>query len=271
MRAQEKKGIYQAGLFMLAMLAILMVFIILIGKENALFSEKKIYKAHVKNAKNLKPGAFIQLNGLKVGQVNDVSILSQDTVEIKLSIREEFAKWIKKDSTISIETAGLVGDKFLEIKDGSTGAPNATTSDILEGSADSSLEKIVGQGEGVLEKVESVLVQLNGILSQMGTEQRISKTLTNVQGSSKKLENLLKKIPAASLSSSLKKLETTTKRLDAISARIEQGPGTLHSLIYDQSLYQELEGLLGGAKRNKIIRYFIRESIESSKKDTTVP
>ena len=49
-------------------------------------------------------------------------------------------------------------------------------------------------------------------------------------------------------------------------SRIENGPGTMNSMIYDDGLHDDLRSLLGGASRNKIIKYFIRESIKGSER-----
>jgi phospholipid/cholesterol/gamma-HCH transport system substrate-binding protein len=60
------------------------------------------------------------------------------------------------------------------------------------------------------------------------------------------------------------KLEKTATSAEKIMARIEKGPGTLNSMIYDNALHEDLRALLGGASRNKVIKYFIRESIKKS-------
>ena len=56
------------------------------------------------------------------------------------------------------------------------------------------------------------------------------------------------------------------QRLDRILGRVENGPGTANSLIYDDVLHDDLKALLGGAQRNKVLKYFIRESIKNSEK-----
>jgi len=61
-----------------------------------------------------------------------------------------------------------------------------------------------------------------------------------------------------------KALSKTSEDLAMISSQANKGPGTLHSLLYDNAVYEDLQTLFGGAKRNKVLKYFIRESIKKS-------
>ena len=59
-------------------------------------------------------------------------------------------------------------------------------------------------------------------------------------------------------------LQNSASSLTEISNHIKEGPGTLHSLIYDRTLHDDLRTLIGGSNRNKVLKYFIRESIKKS-------
>ncbi len=63
---------------------------------------------------------------------------------------------------------------------------------------------------------------------------------------------------------SMESVNKSSASLERILTRIEKGPGTINSLIYDESVHDDLRALLGGAQRNKVIKYFIRESIKKS-------
>ena len=65
---------------------------------------------------------------------------------------------------------------------------------------------------------------------------------------------------------SITQLNHTLTRFNKISTRIEDGPGTLHDLIYDQAISDDIKSLTGGANRSKVLKYFIRESIKNNNK-----
>ena len=65
-----------------------------------------------------------------------------------------------------------------------------------------------------------------------------------------------------SFSQSITNLKSSSDSLSRLTKRVEEGPGTLHALIYDQGLHEDMRSLIGGANRSKVLKYFIRESIK---------
>ena len=57
-------------------------------------------------------------------------------------------------------------------------------------------------------------------------------------------------------------LQETVTSLKRTSAALESGQGTLGLLAHDPALYEDLRALVGGAQRNKLLRAYIRKTIE---------
>jgi len=57
-------------------------------------------------------------------------------------------------------------------------------------------------------------------------------------------------------------LQSTVSSLKRTSAALENGEGTLGLLAHDPALYEDLRALVGGAQRNKLLRAYIRKTIE---------
>lgn len=57
-------------------------------------------------------------------------------------------------------------------------------------------------------------------------------------------------------------LHATATALRAISEGIEAGDGTLGLLAQDPALYEDLRALVNGAERNKLLRYYVRKTVE---------
>ena len=57
-------------------------------------------------------------------------------------------------------------------------------------------------------------------------------------------------------------LADTVSSLRRTSESIEQGEGTLGLLAHDPALYEDLRALVGGAQRNKLLRSYIRKTIQ---------
>jgi phospholipid/cholesterol/gamma-HCH transport system substrate-binding protein len=57
-------------------------------------------------------------------------------------------------------------------------------------------------------------------------------------------------------------LAATMASLRSTSEAIDAGEGTLGMLANDPSLYEDLRALVGGAQRNKLLRSYIRRTIQ---------
>lgn len=263
-RKQDQQKLLKAGAFLSFLCVVLMIMVISIGKQNSVFESKTTLKARVNNVSNLQPGSYVDLRGIKIGTVESIDIISESEVEIEMKVLTSKLKWIKKDSQISIATAGLVGDKFLEIIPGTEASPVINPEkDILAVKKEEVLNEIVNKGGSIASSTEKILSRLEAMVSSRQFEEFI----ISLNKTSGHLEKLTQEMSQAEMGKTIKSLNSTTQKLDKVMTRIEQGPGTLHSMIYDDSLHEDLRALLGGAQRNKIIKYFIRQSIKESEKD----
>jgi phospholipid/cholesterol/gamma-HCH transport system substrate-binding protein len=74
-------------------------------------------------------GATVRVSGLDAGQIKKVEIPNDPSGKFRLlvQVEEKIHGIIRKDSVASIETEGVVGDKFFLIKKGSAQAEEART------------------------------------------------------------------------------------------------------------------------------------------------
>lgn len=271
-RKKDQKNLIKVGIFVSALTVILMIMVISIGKETSLFEPKVIVRARVGNVSNLKAGSYVELKGIRIGSVTQVRIASDDEVEISMKINESEMKWIKEDSKVSISTAGLVGDKYVEILTGSREAkPLNPEQDYLRSEEGLDVKNIVNKGESIADITERILAKLDNILVKIGDGKVLVETVHSLNKSSGNLEKITAELKEArmglmvqNVNMSMENLNKASSSLDRILKRIENGPGTANSLIYDESVHDDLRALLGGAQRNKVIKYFIRESIKKS-------
>ena len=266
-RKKDQSNLIKVGIFFTALLGVLMVMIVSIGKENSLFETKVDIRARVENVSALKPGSYIELKGIRIGSVTDINIISEEEVEITMTILAKELKWIKRDSKISISTAGLVGDRFVEIYNGTKESPAFDPNkDILIAEDLTDLKKIITKGDSIATTTERILTKLDNILVKMEDGKTFVETANSLNRTSKNLEIITRELKEAKLAQSFSHFNQASAGLSRILTRIEKGPGTANSFIYDDAVYEDLRTLLGGAERNKMIKYYIRESIKNSEK-----
>jgi phospholipid/cholesterol/gamma-HCH transport system substrate-binding protein len=273
-RKKDQKNLVKVGIFLAAMTAVMAVMVVSIGKENSIFASKVDIHARLTNVSNLKTGSSVELNGIRVGTVSDIQILSEDEVEITLTLQEDKIKWIKKDSKVSISNAGLVGDKFLEIYNGTKESPTFDPEkDFLYSEGGTDLKKMLVKGESIATVAERILLRIDQILYNLDDGKKLVQTVDSISKTAFNLEQVTKELKEAQMGGMVKningtmlKLNNASGSIERVMTRIENGPGTMNSLIYSDSLHEELRALLGGAQRNTVIKYFIRESIKKSEK-----
>ena len=106
---------FKVGLLTLLAL-ILLVGIVLKVKGRAISSANRI-EIQFKDVNGLRPGAGVQIMGLKVGQVEEITpVVGEDGsyVKVKFVITEPNVK-IPRASSFSIQQGGIIGELFLEI------------------------------------------------------------------------------------------------------------------------------------------------------------
>jgi phospholipid/cholesterol/gamma-HCH transport system substrate-binding protein len=255
MRHVERDKLKKIGFFGFVMTLILVFFIVLIGKENGLFELHTNAKAIIKNAENLKTGANVQFKGINIGTIKDINIEKANQVILELDLMDKYIKWIPKDSKVKIATAGLVGDKILEIREGVSDESFNPLDDEFQQLSEINLDTFIQKGGSIADSTSKVVIKLEKILENID-EADLGRAIKNL---SQMMDELNKKKFAKNLSSTMKDLSQSSKK-------INKGPGTLNSLIYKDDLHNQLIKLFDGANRNKAVKYLIRDSIKNSKK-----
>src|SRR6202007_2198916 len=75
-------------------------------------------RSYFKNAAGLKGGAPVALEGVTIGNVTRIRIVTSRNptpVEVTMQMSEKAAYGLHTDSTTKIESAGVLGDSFLDI------------------------------------------------------------------------------------------------------------------------------------------------------------
>jgi phospholipid/cholesterol/gamma-HCH transport system substrate-binding protein len=83
----------------------------------------------------------------------------------------------------------------------------------------------------------------------------------NVADASKSFKSSMSSVEDALAS---RKLNRALDHLANILEKIDKGQGTLGGIINDPTIHEDLKSILGGAKRNNLLKYLIRQTIQKS-------
>lgn len=245
----------KVGIFVFAGVFLAMVVIFLLGSEKQIFKRQYILLTTFTDISGLRVGAQVQLAGLNVGMVDRISFakeLNDKRVEVRLAVNQEFQDRIRTDSTASISTQGLLGDKYVSISLGTP--PNETLKDgeTLKTDEKQGFEAVIGKANKVMEKLDTGIDSVNAILKELQNGNGLLHSLIYETD-----ERPLGRDFAAMAA----ELKDTSKQLRQITGKINRGEGTVGAFLQDPSLYYDIRRLFARVERNKILTHVIRSRV----------
>ena len=141
-----KKGYTEVivGLFMIAGFGAFVYLSLQLG-EFSVFSLEKNYTitAQFENISGLKQGAMVEISGVQVGKVAQVTLDQDGMAMVSMLINKDVA--IGEDAIASIRTQGIIGDKYIKIINGSMDAPLQNNEMIMDTESAIDIEELVSK------------------------------------------------------------------------------------------------------------------------------
>ncbi|MGK5089726.1 MlaD family protein [Bdellovibrionota bacterium FG-2] len=230
----------KVGIFVALGLGLVMIAVLVLGSVQQLAQSKRSYMVHFKSVEGLIPGATVVVGGVQAGTVDEVKFeKGQQEVRVELSVREDAAQWIRKESKAEISTQGVLGDKYVTISPGASDQSLLAEHSEIPALASTSMTQFISKGDQLIISLEKVATSMERLLKDFESENQ-----------SKIFFSGLKK---------------SVGHLDAILEKIDNGTGTLGALVNDPGLYEDAKALMGGANRNRLVRNLVRQTIKEGK------
>lgn len=243
------------------MLFLIIFIVVIVGKNQKLFTSKYSLYTFVPNAQGLNPGAFVTLSGLKVGVVGEMKFTRMDNqqgIVIELKINREYDKMITTSSQATINTMGMLGDKYVDISLGDLSDPALKAGEFLSMTPPLDLGSIAANATSAISELQLALNNINKITQQALDGKGMLGMLINDPAAQNNLAQLL--VNLDQISSQIKQgkgnlgqlvqdttlfatLKNTTTNLDKIVAKIEHGEGSLGKLVSDTTLFTRLNSI----------------------------
>lgn len=123
-RKEFLKKFFAGSFFLIGMVLVLMV-IFMIGKDKGFTQPKFQVTVLFRDVGGLIEGAPVQLAGVNVGTVSDISFLDKEVqgrrVKVKVNIFDRYKKQLSQEVHFNIKTEGILGEKLVEINVGESG------------------------------------------------------------------------------------------------------------------------------------------------------
>lgn len=248
----------KTGVFVLTGIFLLGICIYVLGSDESIFAKRTRVYSYFDDTQGLLFGSIVSFSGINIGNVKEIRYDDQKkSLRVEYSIKKSFLPYIKTDSKAQLKTQGALGDRFIFITSGSVEAKGIQPGAMIESSNSGDIfeavqEKIDGipDLEAVGKELEKLMVFLNSDEGLKGTVKELKKTIPEIRATVRGYNQG-------------KDVKKAVKQLNSILAKVEKGEGSLGKLISDPSLYNKINGMLGGSSPSNYLKKLGRKSIES--------
>lgn len=229
---QKESGYtWKLGMFVIAGLLLFVVTIYYVGKQKNLFGDTFNLKTKFKTVSGLQVGNNVRFSGINIGTVDEIELLTDTSVVVTLTIKDNVQRFIKTDALASIGSDGLMGDKILTISPGAAStkavADNytiASKSPVEMADVMGSLKTSVDNAGIITDQIAQISYKMNNgnsalskLISDEKFAQSLEGTLTNLQTSSREFSQFTTNLNdgklALKLDSTMSNLQSGTKGL----------------------------------------------------------
>lgn len=225
----------RVGITVIVASVILAILIFLMSGTAGLFTKKITLKAYFNNATGLREGAPVRLEGVDIGNITGITIVSDKPltpVQVSMKVSTKYDAVLRKDSMVTLTTAGVLGETFVDINSRSAKGPKAADGDTLATLERPDFQDMLKAGQSTLQNMQALIGRLDRIVGE-------------VESGRGSVGKLLKD-PAL-----FDKMNATLGEMQKIVSNVSAGKGSIGKLLNDETLYNKLNASVD--KVNKIV------------------
>jgi phospholipid/cholesterol/gamma-HCH transport system substrate-binding protein len=252
----------RVGLTVLVATITLGILIFLMTGSTGLFTQKIMLRAYFDSAGGLRVGAPVRLQDVDIGNVQSIRIVPDrraTPVEVRMKVGTRYISNLRRDSLVSLNTAGVLGETYVNINSTQATKPQVGDGDELKTEEAPDINDVVKSTQTTLMNVQLLLKRADSIMS----------TVENGQGT---IGKLLKDDEL------YRRVNGTVREFQDIAQQINSGNGSIGKFLYDEQLYNKanatvdkLNGLLDevNAGHGNLGKFVKDETLYNNARDLT--
>jgi len=252
---QLKWSQLRVGLTVLFASITLMVLIFLMSGTGGVFTKKIIVRSYFDDTGGLRVGAPVRLQGVDIGNVKSIQIVSGKPltpVEVTMKISTRYLFDLRKDSVTSLQTAGVLGETYVNVVSAVARGPEISDGDTLNTQETPQVQDVVRASQSTLQNMDSLIKRLDRIVAFVESGQgsvgkliydpalydRLNTTVTEFKGLVDDIQSGKGSLgPLFTNDELYKKANLAIDNLNSIIDELQQGKGSAGKLLKDPELF----------------------------------
>jgi len=251
----------RVGLFVLVALFIIAAGIFYVTGAGFLGPKYRL-RTYLPEVAGVSNGAPVRLDGVDIGNVESIKLVPRTpghipeknrNIEIVMRLDKRFQNDILSDSTASLVTEGLLGNRYVNVTRGFTGVPLKENQEV-QGTEEKAIKEVVESSADVLLNLKALSQDVRdlvagvqegrGSLGKLLTDDQAYNHLNSILAKGDQMvsnvqrgQGTIGKLVASD--EMYGKVSTTLDNVNGIVSDVRTGKGTLGKLLYDPTLYDE--------------------------------
>jgi phospholipid/cholesterol/gamma-HCH transport system substrate-binding protein len=275
---QLKWSQLRVGITVIAASVTLAVLLFLMSGSRGLFTRRITLISYFDNASGLRQGAAVRLSGVDIGNVSKIRIVPDKDkqltpVEVIMKVSTQYSFHLRRDSVTSLDTAGVLGETYLDIDSSQATGPVVKDGDTLATQVHPDFNQVVRASQSTLENMDALLKRADRILAFAESGKgslgkliydptlynRFSATVTDLQQIVEQISKGQGSLGALiSRNDAYDKFIGTLDKMNGVIDDLQAGKGTAGKILKDPSLYNNANETIANIKQ-------VTEDIHSGK------
>jgi len=245
----------KVGVTVIVALVALAVLIFMIGGASGLFHSKILLVSYFDNASGLRVGAPVRLQGVDIGNVAGIRVVGNKPltpVEVTMKVNTKYLNSLRTDAVTSLETAGVLGETFVEIDSAQARGSVVKSGAVLATREHPDFQDVVRSSQSTLQNMDALIKRLDRIVAFVESGQgsigkliydptlyaRLNSTLNEFQTVVSEVSEGKGSIGKLVASDELyNKANASIDQLNRILDEVQQGKGSVGKFLKDPTLY----------------------------------
>ncbi len=266
---QLKWSQLRVGLTVIFASLTLALLLFLMSGTGGYFSHRITLVSYFDNASGLRPGAPVRLSGVDIGNVVAIHVVPDKDkqitpVEVIMKVSTKYGFNLRRDSVTSLDTAGVLGETYLDIDSSQAIGPVARNGDILPTQVHPDFNEVIRSSQSTLQNMDALLKRADRILafaeSGKGSLGKLIYDPTLYDRFSQAVAELKGVVDEIALgqgslgklinnNDAYEKFVATLDRMNAVADDLQAGKGSAGKFLKDPTLYNNANETVANLKQ----------------------